>query len=137
MMIPMILFLTAQATRMAMPPLPPAHSSLSHPVTWGDAETGRMTPADLLQSLDDFRAGLSAGDRARLDRALPRDADGGIASCDAGAGSRASCEAAAYMPALRRTGLMPRFLTTICAKTATIGAGDPNDRSAPAFIPPR
>lgn len=73
-----------------------------------------MTPGDTLQSLDDFRARLSAPDRRRLDRALPRAADGGIASCDAAEGSRASCEAAAYMPALRRTGLMPRFLAGIC-----------------------
>ena len=76
----------------------------------------KMTPGDMLQRLDDFRAGLAAADRLRLDRALPRSADGGIAQCDAAEGSRASCEASAYMPALQATGLMPRFVATICPK---------------------
>jgi len=76
----------------------------------------KLTPADTLQRLDDFRTGLTTTDRIRLDRALPRSADGGIAQCNAVEGSRASCEAAAYMPALRTTGLMQRFLATICPK---------------------
>ncbi len=76
----------------------------------------KLTPADTLQRLDDFRTSLPASDRVQLDRALPRSANGGIAQCDAVKGSRASCEAAAYMPALRSTGLMPRFLATICPK---------------------
>ena len=78
------------------------------------SDTTRFTPGDMLQKLDDFRDGLPTADRARLDRALPRDADGGIAQCDAIDGSRASCESSAYMPALRDTGLMPRFLATLC-----------------------
>jgi hypothetical protein len=80
------------------------------------ADTVKMAPADQLQRLDDFRASLAETDRLRLDRALPRSANGGIARCDAVEGSRASCEASAYMPALRATGLMPRFLATICPK---------------------
>jgi hypothetical protein len=80
------------------------------------SDTVKMTPADMLQRLDDFRASLTTADRIRLDEALPRDPDGGIAACDAAEGSRASCEAAAYMPALRTTGLMPRFLATIRSK---------------------
>ena len=83
----------------------------------GQPDATRFTPGDMLQKLDDFRDGLPAGDRARLDRALPRDADGGIARCDTTEGSRASCESSAYMPALRDTGLMPRFLATLCPAT--------------------
>lgn len=77
-----------------------------------------IAPGDALQLLDDFRSHLIPADRARLDRALPRAADGGVAACDSTTGSRASCEAAAYMPALRSTGLMPRFLATICPRDA-------------------
>jgi hypothetical protein len=66
-------------------------------------------PADRLARLDGFRERLAPADRARLDAALPRDADGGIAACDDIQRSRASCEAAAYLPALRKAGLMPRF----------------------------
>ena len=80
------------------------------------SDTVKMTPADMLQRLDDFRASLTTADRLRLDGALPRDPDGGVAKCDAVEGSRASCEAAAYMPALRTTGLMQRFLATIGSK---------------------
>ena len=80
------------------------------------ADTVKLTPGETLQRLDDFKASLAAVDRLRLDRALPRDADGGIAQCDAVEGRRASCEAAAYMPALRTTRLMPRFLASICSK---------------------
>lgn len=77
------------------------------------AASAQVTPADKLESLDRFRAGLSVADRGRLDTALPRSAGGGIARCDAATGSRASCEAAAYLPALRSTGLLPRYLRTI------------------------
>lgn len=80
------------------------------------SDTVKLTPADALQRLDDFRAGLTPSDRARLDRALPRNAADGIGQCDVVEGSRASCEAAAYRPALRATGLMLRFLETICSK---------------------
>jgi hypothetical protein len=90
---------------------PPTRSSAC-----AENDTVKLTPADTLQRLDDFRTSLPASDRLRLDRALPRSANGGIAQCDAVEGSRASCEAAAYMPALRSTGLMPRFLATICPK---------------------
>jgi hypothetical protein len=75
-----------------------------------------MPPADMLQRLDDFRDHLSPAARDRLDRALPRSADGGVAACDIGEGSRASCEVAAYMPALRSAGLMPRFLASVRAR---------------------
>lgn len=73
-------------------------------------------PADQLAQLDKFRDSLSRGDRQRLDKVLPRSADGGIAQCDRAEGSRASCEAAAYIPALRSTGLMARFLAMRRAK---------------------
>lgn len=75
-----------------------------------------MPPGDRLDKLDGFRDGLSLSDRTRLDKALPRNAEGGIAQCDERDESRASCEAAAYLPALRSTGLMPRFLATLKAK---------------------
>lgn len=107
MLIPMIMMaVTTQASN------PPSVRSSD----CSTSDVVKLTPADTLQRLDDFRAGLTAADRLRLDRALPRSADGGIAKCDATEGSRASCEAAAYMPALRTTGLMPRFLATICPK---------------------
>lgn len=77
------------------------------------ADVVRLSPGDMLQRLDEFRDGLPLEDRGRLDRALPRDADGGITRCDDAEGSRASCEAAAYMPALRSTGLMQKFLATL------------------------
>jgi len=78
-----------------------------------EAVGARITPGDLLQRLDDFRASLSIRDRRALDRELPRDAEGGIAKCDTTEGSRASCENSAYMSALRRLGLMPRFQATL------------------------
>ncbi len=80
------------------------------------SDTVKMTPADTLELLDQFRTSLATADRDRLDRALPRSASGGVAQCDTADRSRASCEASAYMPALRSTGLMPRFLATICPK---------------------
>jgi hypothetical protein len=75
-----------------------------------------MSSGDRLDQLDRFRDGLSLSDRTRLDKALPRNAEGGIAQCDEKDESLASCEAAAYLPALRSTGLMPRFLATLAAK---------------------
>lgn len=80
------------------------------------AAIARLAPAERLDRLDSFRDQLTISDRRRLDRVLTRSADGGIAKCGLGEGSRASCEAAAYLPALRSTGLMPRFLGTICPK---------------------
>lgn len=75
-----------------------------------------VAPAEMLDRLDRFRDSLSPTDRDRLDKALPRSINGGIAKCDRAEGSRASCEAAAYMPALRATGLMQRFRATATAK---------------------
>ena len=81
-----------------------------------EGDTVQLTPADLLDIEDRFRDSLSKADRVRLDKALPRGLNGGIARCDTVQGSRASCESGAYFPALRTTGLMPRFLKTICPK---------------------
>nr|AGU12252.1 hypothetical protein [uncultured organism] len=72
-----------------------------------------LPAGERLQRLDDFRDSLPAAERRRLDRALPRSAGGGIARCDNIERSRASCESAAYLPALRVTGLLPRFLATL------------------------
>lgn len=69
-------------------------------------------PAAVLEHLDDFRDSLSSKDRNRLDQALPRSIGGGIAQCGDTNASRASCETAAYMPALHRVGLMRRFLAS-------------------------
>lgn len=96
-------------TPITTPPKPDACSQ---------SDTQTMTPADLLQRLDDFRNNLPVVDRSHLDAALPRDTDGGIKQCDGIQSSRASCEASAYMPALRATGLMPRFLASICSASA-------------------
>lgn len=75
-----------------------------------------MTSGDRLDRLDRFRASLSPNDRTRLDEEIPRSADGGIARCDKDDESRASCEATAYLTALKSTGLMPRFLATVKAE---------------------
>lgn len=107
MLIPMIMMATTMQAS-----IPPSVRSSA----CAKSNIVKLTPADTLQRLDDFRTGLAAPDRVRVDQALPRSANGGIAQCDAVEGSRASCEAAAYMPALRSTGLMPRFLATICPK---------------------
>jgi hypothetical protein len=72
-----------------------------------------LLAGERLQRLDDFRDSLPAAARRRLDRALPRSAGGGIARCDHIDRSRASCESTAYLPALRATGLLPRFLATL------------------------
>ena len=74
-----------------------------------------MTSGDRLDRLDRFRGSLSPSDRTRLDEQIPRSADGGIAQCDKDDEGRASCEAAAYLPALKSTGLMPRFLASLKA----------------------
>jgi hypothetical protein len=75
-----------------------------------------MAPADRLDLLDRFRDSLPIADRKRLNTALPRSPDGGVARCDHTEGSRASCEAAAYLPALRATDLLSRFLKTVPAR---------------------
>lgn len=91
------------------------------------ADDSVLTPAERLNRLDRFRDNLSLSDRNRLDRALPRNASGGIARCDRTEESRASCEAAAYLPALRSSGLMPRFL----AMTASLPANSSTCRPIP------
>lgn len=106
----MALLLTAVHT-----PLPPADRSCAA------LDNARTTAAGRLERLDEFRAGLTARGRWRLDRALRRDADDGIAQCDGIDRSRASCEAAAYLPALRSTGLMTRFVASVCRETSARG----------------
>jgi hypothetical protein len=76
----------------------------------------QMPPAVLLMKENQFREGLMASDRVRLDDVLPRDAKGRIAACTASAG--ADCDSAAYLPALRSTGLMPAFLASLCGGVA-------------------
>ncbi|MDQ0456540.1 hypothetical protein [Rhizobium paknamense] len=84
-------------------------------VTCGKRNFTALTPADRLDRLDQFRDTLSPQDRNRLDRAMPRSSQGGVASCDAVESSRASCEDAAYAKALRETHLMRPFLSSLCA----------------------
>lgn len=97
-------------------PLPCRPGALCATAQSGQAATyNAMAPADRLDRLDRFRDTLPVADRKRLDTALPRSPDGGIAGCDQAEGSRASCEAAAYLPALRATGLLSRFLETVPA----------------------
>lgn len=97
-------------------PLPCQPGALCATARSGQAAAySAMAPADRLDRLDRFRDSLSVTDRKRLDTALPRSPDGGIAQCDHTEGSRASCEAAAYLPALRATDLLSRFLETVPA----------------------
>lgn len=77
----------------------------------------KMPAADLLDRLDRFREQLSADDRARLDKALPRSANGGIVQCDNVNESRASCENGAYFIALGKTGLLQAFYARLCLKS--------------------
>lgn len=103
-------------------PVLPAPMSIAAPsphsvanTAWACAGSGTITPGDLLQRLDDFRASLDGRDRARLDRTLPRDAGDTIAACAGNVDrSEASCENGAYIRALRRTGMMARFKAGIC-----------------------
>jgi hypothetical protein len=95
------------------------------------SDTQSFSPTEILQKEDDFREGLGPDARRRLDAALPRAPDGRIAVCDGRDGSR--CDAQAYMPALRETGLMPAFLATLCPRDREpFGLGD---RATPT--PPR
>ncbi|MCM2441364.1 hypothetical protein HGO34_16705 [Agrobacterium vitis] len=86
------------------------------PTTCAQAKATDTAPADQLELLDQFRAHLAKADLERLDQALPRSSNGGIAQCDAAEGSRASCEVTAYMPAIENTGLMAQYLAFICPK---------------------
>ena len=98
--------------------------------TCATADMSTIAPGDLLQKLDDFRAHLNRRDRARLDQALSRAKDGGIAACAGNVDrSEASCENGAYVRALHRTRMMPRFKASLCPEPAN---GPPlEDRSAP------
>ncbi|MGU3391071.1 hypothetical protein [Sphingomonas sp. M1A8_2b] len=118
-----MLFVMALLLSAGQQPLPPAKRSHA----CAGLDDARTTPAGRLQRLDDFRTSLVARDRHRLDRALPRDADGGIAQCDGIDRSRASCEAAAYLPALRSSGLMEKFVASVCRGKSARGdfASDP------------
>ncbi|WP_312808345.1 hypothetical protein [Agrobacterium cavarae] len=80
------------------------------------AITVQLSTADLLDRLDTFREHLSTQDQQQLDQALPRSSNGGIAQCADVDTSRASCENGAYMRALRSTGLLPVFVSTICPR---------------------
>ncbi|KQU61958.1 hypothetical protein ASG67_02050 [Sphingomonas sp. Leaf339] len=95
---------------------PAVQSAAGRTTSCSTSDVVRISPADQLQLLDDFRTGLPARDRQRLDLVLPRYVDGGIAQCDDIDRSRASCESGAYLPALRKTGLMARFLAASCSK---------------------
>lgn len=100
------MFIVFSAITASAQAVPSGHSS----------QSAHIAPADMLDRLDRFRDSLSSSDRSRLDRALPRSRDGGIARCDRTDGSRASCEATAYMLALRATGLMQRFRAATIAR---------------------
>lgn len=76
-------------------------------------DTVNLAPAVMLDRANQFRDSLDAESQARLDAALPRTAGGRIAQCAGRDG--ATCDAGAYMAAFRSTGLMPRFLQSICA----------------------
>ena len=120
-------------------PILPAPMSITAPIPYTVAnkaaacaasDTVAITPGDMLQMLDDFRAGLNKTDRARLDQALPRDTHDDIVACDGNVDrSEASCENGAYFHALRRTGMMARFKAGICPKPTT--RRPTNDRSPP------
>lgn len=77
-------------------------------------DTVRIEMPVMLDLQDAFRDGLPAAERARLDAALPRTADGGIAQCTGHGG--VNCDVTAYNAAFNATGLMPRFLATLCPK---------------------
>jgi hypothetical protein len=71
-----------------------------------------LTPAGLLDIEETFRDRLSTRQRVKLDAAVPRTADDGIAECADMNG--ASCDANAYLRGFEKAGLMPVFLKTIC-----------------------
>jgi len=98
--------------------------------TCATADMSTIAPGDLLQKLDDFRAHLNRRDRARVDQALSRAKDGGIAACAGNVDrSEASCENGAYVRALHRTGMMTRFKARLCPEPAN--SPPLEDRSAP------
>lgn len=77
-------------------------------------DTVKIAMPAMLDLEDGFRDSLGAADRRRLDAALPRTADGGIAQCTGHDG--VDCDVLAYTAAFNRTGMMPRFLATLCPK---------------------
>ncbi|MGV1949231.1 hypothetical protein ACQZ44_00280 [Agrobacterium vitis] len=106
-----MLFVMAIMLAAAQTPGLPAPST-----TCAQAKATDTAPADQLELLDQFRAHLAKADLERLDQALPRSSNDGIAQCDAVEGSRASCEVTAYMPAIENTGLMAQFIDFLCPK---------------------
>ncbi len=77
-----------------------------------ELDTADLAPAVLLDIEDDFREKLAADDRARLDTALPRDADGGPSRCSGHNG--AACDANAYLDAFQSGGLTDVFARHLC-----------------------
>ena len=75
-------------------------------------DIAHYAPAELLDREEHFRDSLAVVDRARLDRALPRDGNDGVAVCVGQDG--AACDAQAYVKAFDATGLMPRFIAGLC-----------------------
>jgi hypothetical protein len=90
----------------------PAGAAPSRTDRCAASDTLNFEPAEMLQMEDDFRAHLPVPDRTRLDEALPRAPNGRIAQCVARDG--ASCDDYAYVVAFGKTGLMERFVATIC-----------------------
>jgi hypothetical protein len=77
------------------------------------ADVAHLTPAGLLDLDETFRESLTAASRARLDAALPRTSDDGLAACKSSVGG-ASCDALSYLGGFRRSGLWPTFVHYIC-----------------------
>ncbi|CAN5251221.1 hypothetical protein BH09PSE6_BH09PSE6_29990 [soil metagenome] len=71
-----------------------------------------IAPAALLDMEDGFRDRLEPDARARLDEALPRTPNGGIAQCNGRNG--AACDARAYVDAIGTAGLLDAFARRLC-----------------------
>lgn len=71
-----------------------------------------LAPAALLDIEDSFRDRLSSDDRARLDAAVPRAADGAIVQCASRNG--AACDARANVDGLQAAGLIDAFAGRLC-----------------------
>ena len=72
----------------------------------------KLSPAEMLDKEEAFRNNLPPADHERLDAVLPRNINDRIGQCANRDG--ASCDAAAYVRAFNKLGMMPRFLKTIC-----------------------